>query len=70
MRNPLLKRFYDLIRPLFVRNWDRNEDFVCGHCGRPVLRRYLYCSSECSERGDREIEMTIEIQRLKSELKK
>lgn len=51
-RNPWLARFYDLIRPLFVRDWDRNEDFVCGHCGRPVLRRYLFCSIECADRFD------------------
>lgn len=65
----LVKWFYDLIRPLFVRGWNKNEDFNCGLCDRPVLRRYLYCSSECSEIHEKEIEDYLrrmnEIARLK-----
>ena len=38
---------YNLIRPLFVKGWDFNEDYNCGHCGKPVLTRVLYCSDSC-----------------------
>jgi len=41
------KKLYSLIRPLFVRNIDPNEDFVCMNCSMPVLRRILYCSFSC-----------------------
>ena len=46
-RRAFKKILFDLIRPLFVRGWDRNEDFICGNCGEPVLRRWLFCSPEC-----------------------
>lgn len=49
----LMKAIFDLLRPLFVKDWDRNEDYICGHCGRPVLKRYLFCSRECSSIFDR-----------------
>lgn len=39
--------FYWLIRPIFVTDIDPNEDFSCGLCGNPVLRRVLFCSSRC-----------------------
>lgn len=39
---------FSLLRPLFVSDIDPNEDFVCGECARPVLRRYLYCSAACA----------------------
>lgn len=38
---------FDLIRPLFVGDVDRNEDYNCVICGAPVLRRYLTCSTKC-----------------------
>lgn len=41
--------FFTWIRPLFVRDIDPNEDFICGSCGEPVLRRDLTCSKACSE---------------------
>jgi len=53
LRYRLLSRFYDIIRPLFVEEWDHNEDYLCGYCCKPVLRRYLYCSVQCSEEQDR-----------------
>lgn len=40
--------FFKIIRPLFVRNVDSNEDFTCCLCGKPVLRRFLFCSKKCS----------------------
>lgn len=41
--------FFKKIRFLFVEDIDPNEDFYCGACGEPVLRRYLFCSEKCSE---------------------
>ena len=38
----------ELIRPLVVRGVDCNEDFNCGFCSKPVLRRFLYCSTKCA----------------------
>lgn len=43
----LRKFFFNLIRPLFVRNMAPNEDFNCTECGQPVLRRVLFCSRGC-----------------------
>ena len=40
---------FDMIRPLFVKDWDFNEDFYCGNCLEPVLKRYLYCCVECEK---------------------
>lgn len=40
---------YKMIRPLFVKNIDPNEDFYCVYCNKPVLERYIFCSKECSE---------------------
>ena len=48
----ILNVIYSIIRPLFVKNWDRNEDFYCCTCYKPLLRRYLYCSDECADKGD------------------
>lgn len=45
----LRKFFFDLIRPLFVRDVSPNEDFECCECQRPVLRRVLFCSRSCHE---------------------
>ncbi len=50
----LKRRFYKIIRPLFVLNIDPNEDFECGWCKEPLLRRVLFCSSECSFLSERE----------------
>lgn len=41
---------FKIIRPLFVRNIDSNEDFCCTICGNPVLYRQLTCSKICSDR--------------------
>lgn len=40
--------FYSKIRFLFVNNVDPNEDFYCMFCDKPVLKRYLFCSVQCS----------------------
>lgn len=52
----LLSKFYTLIRPYFVKDIDKNEDFTCGWCEKPVLRRWLYCSPKCEEESEQIIE--------------
>lgn len=49
----LLDIFYEIIRFLFVKNIDINEDFNCGMCNKPVLRRYLFCSIKCEKNFDK-----------------
>jgi hypothetical protein len=39
--------FFKMIRPLFVKDIDPNEDYNCITCNEPVLYRDLYCSQEC-----------------------
>lgn len=43
---------FRIIRPLFVRNVNANEDYLCCHCEKPVLRRLMYCSLACSLAGE------------------
>jgi len=52
----LRKRVYDAVRPFVVRDLDPNEDFVCGHCGKPVLTRTLFCSTACAREDGQEAE--------------
>ena len=47
LKTKFKKHFYKLIRPLFVKRIDLNEDFVCCECGEPVLKRSIFCSSGC-----------------------
>lgn len=49
---PFLAAWFNLIRPLFVRRIDSNEDFNCGSCGKPVLKRVLFCSVTCLREFD------------------
>lgn len=53
-RRKLKKWFFDRIRVFFVPDWNTNEDYICMHCGEPVLRRWLYCSDECGRLGEEE----------------
>lgn len=44
---------------IFEENYelvDPNEDFVCGYCCKPVKERVLFCSEECSDKFDEELE--------------
>jgi hypothetical protein len=48
----LLNLLYKFIRPWYFAykgftNINSNEDFICGYCEKPLLRRMLYCSSYC-----------------------
>ena len=47
MRRIIKAVAYKIVRPLFVRDVDPNEDYECVVCGEPVLRRYLTCSEPC-----------------------
>lgn len=44
--------FFKLIRPMFVKDIDPNEDFACIWCSRPVLERVLFCSAKCLNDAD------------------
>jgi endogenous inhibitor of DNA gyrase (YacG/DUF329 family) len=49
LRNWAMKWVFDRIRFLVVPDWDINEDYRCEYCGKPVLRRFLFCSAKCSD---------------------
>lgn len=38
---------FALLRPFVVETPHPNEDYLCGACGDPVLKRVLTCSEEC-----------------------
>jgi hypothetical protein len=52
----LLDSFYEIIRPLFIKNIDLNEDYYCGWCCKPVLKRYIFCSVKCSDADEKDAE--------------
>lgn len=52
----LLAFVYRVIRPLFVEDVDPNEDYECCWCVKPVLTRMLFCSRECNDRSDNEMQ--------------
>lgn len=39
--------FFDIIRPLFVRDIKPGEEFLCEECRGPMLRRVVFCSQKC-----------------------
>jgi hypothetical protein len=47
VRLMLKKFFFNLIRPLFVRDIKSGEMFLCEECRAPVLRRMVFCSHDC-----------------------
>lgn len=55
IRRSIKAKVFETIRPLFVPNVDKNEDYICGQCGEPVLKRYLYCSDKCAAEADAEL---------------
>lgn len=64
----LLAVFHKLIRPLFVKGIDPNEDFECGNCRRPLLKRFLTCSEACYHEIWRDVgEQMIEEAKRKAE---
>ena len=42
--------FFNLTRRAFVKDWDYSEDYLCGYCDKPVLRRVLFCNDVCEEK--------------------
>ena len=53
MINNIRKTIFDFIRKNFWSDYDPNEDFNCGYCGKEMLRRFLFCSKECSDKFDK-----------------
>ena len=51
----LLHWWYWKIRWIFVPDYNINEDYNCMYCGKPVLRRYLYCSQKCTDADFKEM---------------
>ena len=50
-----IKKFvFNVIRYFFWSDYDPNEDFSCGFCGKAVYHRYLFCSRECQEKFEAE----------------
>jgi hypothetical protein len=47
--NFIRRTIFNFIRRIFWSDYDRNEDFSCGYCGKEMLRRFLYCSQKCTD---------------------
>lgn len=50
MTNKIRKFVFDYIRKYFWKDYDPNEDFTCGVCGKQMLNRYLCCSNKCTNK--------------------
>lgn len=59
IRRAIKAKVFETIRPLFVSNVDKNEDYICEQCSEPVLKRYLYCSDKCAAEADAELERCV-----------
>lgn len=40
---------FNLIRKLFWSDYDPNEEFVCGYCGKEMYHRFIFCSQACEK---------------------
>ena len=49
---------FDLIRYLFWKDYDVNEDFRCSNCGKEFYKRQIYCSVKCSKEHEEYIRKT------------
>ncbi len=52
--NKIRRFIFNWIRKTFWKDYDPNEDFNCGYCGKEMLRRYLFCSTKCTDLFDKE----------------
>ena len=43
----IFRFIYSIVRPLVLSNYDPNEDYFCCNCGKPVLKRFLFCNQKC-----------------------
>jgi len=43
---------FNLIRRIFWKSYNPNEDFTCCCCQKELYHRYLFCSSACSDKFD------------------
>lgn len=49
----VLNYCFDRMRYYFSKHeYDCNADYLCCYCSHPVLRRFLYCTIECSDKDD------------------
>lgn len=53
--NKIRKYVFDFMRWFWWDDYDPDEEFSCGHCGKQVLRRILFCSEHCSKEFSKEI---------------
>ena len=47
--NKIKKWGFDLIRKNFWGDYDVNEEFSCGYCGKEMYHRYIFCSQTCED---------------------
>ena len=52
----VLGAWYGFLRWVTMLEVDPNEDFECCYCGKPVFRRYLFCSNRCTQAFDRSLQ--------------
>ena len=46
----ILNMLYDIIRRMFWKDYDSNENFICACCGKPLYERLIFCSKKCSDK--------------------
>lgn len=66
MRRKLKSIWYKMIRRWVLgydafTGIDPNEDFKCGTCLEPVLRRSMFCSSDCYFKTFQDLEPSKEL---------
>jgi len=44
--NKIKKIIFNLIRRFFWNDYDPNEEFSCGCCGKEMFYRHLFCSQK------------------------
>ena len=52
--NKIRKLLFDFVRKTFWKDYDPNEEFSCGGCGKEMYKRYLYCSQSCEDNTNRQ----------------
>jgi len=48
--NKIRKMFFGFLRKLFWADYDPNEEFSCGYCGKEMYGRYIFCSQLCEDK--------------------
>jgi len=50
MMNRVRKMVFSFLRKSFWADYDPNETFSCGYCGKEMYKRYLFCSQACEDK--------------------